>query len=89
MSFLFALQLLSEEPSVHILTPILAIQSMCERFSQFASYRLSSWLVYMQGDNGQLYIFESQPEIDIFTMDPNFQEELGESIFGNVGCIQE
>ncbi|XP_038056322.1 transmembrane protein 59-like [Patiria miniata] len=69
-------ELLSEEPSVHILTPILAIQSMCEKFSQFASYRFSSWMVYMQGDNGQLYIFESQPEVDIFTMDPKFQEEI-------------
>ncbi|XP_022103378.1 transmembrane protein 59-like [Acanthaster planci] len=76
----FALQkqqeLLSEEPNVHILTPILAIQSMCEKFSQFASFRFSSWLVYMRGDNGQVYIFESQPEVDIFTMDPKFQEEI-------------
>ncbi|XP_071800372.1 transmembrane protein 59-like [Asterias amurensis] len=65
-----------EEPNVHILTPVLAIQTLCQRFSQFASYRLSSWLVYMQGDNGEMYIFQSQPEIDIFTADPKFQEEF-------------
>ncbi|PIK41506.1 putative transmembrane protein [Apostichopus japonicus] len=60
-----------EESSVHLLIPMLSVQSLWQGLlDTYRGMSLSYWTFYMEDENGQVYLFESQPEIDVFTLHP-------------------
>ena len=75
-----------EEPSLHLLMPIMSIQSIYQQLmTQAQGFSVRSWSVFMTGDNGRVYVYETQPELDIFTVDPvEDQSRLGGKHFGDI-----
>ncbi|KAJ8040708.1 Transmembrane protein 59 [Holothuria leucospilota] len=60
-----------EESKVHLLIPVLSVQSLWRGLlDTYRGLSFSYWSVYMQDENGQVYVFESSPELDVFTLNP-------------------
>ena len=75
VKYLFPQQWAMEEPNIHILMPFMSLQSIYQQMmSQAQGFSLKSWSVFMWSDNGQLYVYETKPELDIFTVDPEAQQ---------------
>ncbi|XP_054764195.2 transmembrane protein 59-like [Lytechinus pictus] len=68
-------QYASQEASMHLIVPLFSVHSIFQQLTSSArGVSFSQAMFYWQGDNNQLYIFETQPEIDIFTVDPDPQD---------------
>ncbi|XP_071492483.1 transmembrane protein 59-like [Diadema antillarum] len=65
----------SQEPTLHLLHPLFSVHSIFQQLtSNIRGVSFSASMFFWQGDNNQVYVFETQPEIDIFTVDPDPQE---------------
>lgn len=65
----------SQETSLHLLQPLFSVHSIFQQLtSSVRGVSFSQAIFYWQGDNNRVYIFETQPEIDIFTVDPDPQD---------------
>ncbi|XP_033113920.1 transmembrane protein 59-like [Anneissia japonica] len=64
------------EPVIHLLTPLLTMQNIYREIVDNAhGMIMSSWSVFMQSDNGIVYVFESKPRVDTFTLQSQYLNE--------------
>ncbi|CAL1580436.1 unnamed protein product [Knipowitschia caucasica] len=66
-------------PRMHLLHPLTLVRGMWEdMMSQAHSFISSSWTFYLQAEDGKVVIFQSEPQIRVFTqieMDNDIKEE--------------
>ncbi|XP_046347204.1 transmembrane protein 59-like isoform X1 [Haliotis rufescens] len=56
-------QLESEEPSIHLLYPLMYVHSLYSNMIEKAYHSMTvSWSLYMEADNGKLVVIKSQPQ---------------------------
>ncbi|XP_071954413.1 transmembrane protein 59-like [Antedon mediterranea] len=64
------------EPVIHMLTPLLMMQNMYHEVLDNAhGMMMSSFSLFMQSDDGVVYVFESQPKLDTFTYQPKYEDQ--------------
>ncbi|XP_015232061.1 PREDICTED: transmembrane protein 59 [Cyprinodon variegatus] len=79
-------QLEAMMPRIHLLHPLTLVRGFWEDvMSQAHSFITSSWTFYLQADDGKVVVFQSEPQVRIFThieLDKDTQEEPQKSFPG-------
>lgn len=59
----------------------MSVQSLWQGLvDTYKGMSFSYWSFYMQDENGQVYLFESQPQIDLFTLLPETNKVSGKPV---------
>ncbi|XP_068604856.1 transmembrane protein 59 [Brachionichthys hirsutus] len=65
-------QLEAMVPKIHLLYPLFLVRGLCEDVvNQAQSFITSTWTFYLQADDGKVLIFQSEPQVDFFSLDDN------------------